>query len=276
MARLPATGVLLVSTDLHGNLRDYKRLIALYEHEEAPGNRPILLLTGDLVHGPHPEFNAPGMWPDYLGTAYVDESRALLTHFESFTRTARAFALMGNHDHAHVGGPVVAKFHDDEAAVFEAGLGADRDRLCAFMATYPLIAVAPCGAVFTHAAPYATADSLEAFEALDYAGYEGRSIQQMYSSDAVGALLWARCARPHQARRLLAATSLDGAPNAFVAFGHDVVREGYEVVGDEQICVSTSYGLDTPQKTYLRLDLSRRYDSVHDLRPGHELLSLYS
>jgi len=276
VAILPNFGVLLVSTDLHGNLRDYLRLIDLYEHEEAMGNQPILVLTGDLVHGPHPDLNMPGAWPHYLGTPYVDESRALLTHFEVFTRTARAIALMGNHDHAHVGGPVVAKFHDDEAAVFDAALGHDRSRLCRFMSTFPLVAVAPCGAVLTHGAPYATAESLDAFERLDYAGYEDYSIQQMYSSDVVGGLLWARSARPHQAQALLAATRLDGDPNAFVAFGHDVVHEGYEVLGDEQICVSTSYGLQDENKTYLRLDLSERYRSVRDLRPGHEILSLHS
>jgi hypothetical protein len=53
------------------------------------------------------------------------------------------------------------------------------------------------------------------------------------------------------------------------------VREGYETVGDEQICVSTSFGCDDVNKTYLRLDLSREYRSVHDLHEGKEILPLY-
>jgi hypothetical protein len=250
-------------------------MVALYGVEEAAGNRPVLALTGDLIHGPSPELNAPGAWPDFLGTAYVDQSASLLTHLEAYSRIARVFSLMGNHDHAHAGGPRVAKFHEDEAAVLNAALGHERARLCSFIASFPLIAIGGCGVVLTHGAPYATAADLDGFEALDYGGYEGHSIQSMYDTDVVGSLLWARSARPHQARRLLAATSTDGAPNAFVAFGHDVVREGYETLGDEQICFSTSYGLHDAHKTYLRLDLGRRYRSTRDLRPGHELRLLY-
>ena len=110
------------------------------------------------------------------------------------------------------------------------------------------------------------------FRRLCWAWHSERAVPLMVSGSA---LLWARSARPHQARRLLTATSTDGDPNAFVAFGHDVVREGYEIMGDEQLCFSTSYGLYDGHKTYLRLDLGRRYRSTCDLRPGHELLPLY-
>ena len=77
-------------------------------------------------------------------------------------------------------------------------------------------------------------------------------------------------------RSLLTATALDGRPNAFVAYGHDVVAEGYEITGEEQICVSTSFGLHDRDKVFLRLDLSRRhYASVNDLREGVEILPLH-
>ena len=60
-----------------------------------------------------------------------------------------------------------------------------------------------------------------------------------------------------------------------MAFGHDVVAEGYEKLGAEQICFSTSYGLDNARKVYLRLELSTRYHSVGDLREGIEIKKLY-
>ena len=46
-------------------------------------------------------------------------------------------------------------------------------------------------------------------------------------------------------------------------------------IGDEQICLSTSFGCERGNKYFLRLDLSRQYNSVHDLRIGRELVRLY-
>ena len=66
-----------------------------------------------------------------------------------------------------------------------------------------------------------------------------------------------------------------GEPRGFVTYGHDIVREGYECVDARQLCLSTSFGLHDHAKTYLRLELDRRYDDTGALRPGHELLPLY-
>ena len=276
-ARLPDEGTLLVCTDLQGNRRDYERMKALYRAEERAGNRPVLLFCGDMVHGPSPDLLEPGAWPEHLGTPYPDESREILLDFERFTREHRALSLMGNHEHAHVGGPRVPKFYPDEAAVLDRALGDERARAHAFLREWPLVAVARCGAVFTHGAPRATERTLDDFEALTYDGFTRSPLGLMHALGTVGALLWARAASPDQARALLTATALDGRPNGFVAYGHDVVTEGYEKTGSEQICVSTSFGLHDKDKVFLRLDLARRfYASVNDLREGEEILSLHS
>lgn len=275
VARLPERGALLFATDLQGNLGDYERLKAIYREEEAAGNEPVLLFAGDLVHGPCDDLSDPDAWPAHLGSFYEDRSADLILDFVEFASSARALSLLGNHEHAHIGGPVVSKFHDDEAAVLDDRLGQHRERIHAFMRSFPLVAVAPCGACFTHGAPRATESDLEAFERLDYSGYQRQCVQGMYEADTVGGLLWSRYAEPERARALLHATSLGEHPNGFVAFGHDVVREGFEKVGDEQICISTSFGCENRNKFYLRLDLGARYRSVHDLRIGRELLRLY-
>lgn len=270
VARLPDRGTLLVATDLQGNLQDYRRLKELHARE--PG--AILALTGDLVHGPSPELNEPGAWPSHLGTAYRDESKVLILDFMDYVAGgAAAFALIGNHEHAHVGGPVVAKFYGDEAAVLDRALGEDRRRVHDFFRSLPLIAVSSAGVVLTHGAPRGTQPSLEDFERLKYSGYERESIHDMYERDTVGALLWSRAASPEQARALLRVASPDG--RGFVAYGHDVVREGYEKVGEEQICFSTSYALLDRDKVYLRLDLSKKYSGTSDLSEGREILKLY-
>jgi hypothetical protein len=58
-------------------------------------------------------------------------------------------------------------------------------------------------------------------------------------------------------------------------YGHDVIPEGFEIIGDEQMVVSTSFGLFDSNKTYVSLDLGAKYRVVHDLRIGHEILPLY-
>lgn len=275
VARLPSAGVLIAATDLQGNLRDYRALKEVYEDEEEQGNEPFLLLCGDLVHGPGPGLADPRAWPEHLGTHYLDRSAELVIDFEEWSQDRRAIAIMGNHEHAHIGGPRVSKFHFDEAAVLDASLGTHKARIHDFMRSWPLIAVSAAGAVFTHGAPKLTEPDLEAFEKLRYDGFDEIGLNDMYSSGTVGALLWARGATPDDARALLAATTLDDEPAAFVGFGHDVVPEGYEKVGAEQICFSTSFGLFDPDKVYLRLDLSNRYESVNDLRDGVEIRPLY-
>jgi hypothetical protein len=271
-ARLPDRGTLLVATDLQGNLRDYERLKQIYWEEDALGNLPVLALCGDLVHGPSPDLNADGAWPDYLGTPYVDESVALIQDFERLTRYARAFSLLGNHEHAHVGGPVVAKFYHDEAKVLDDALGADRSRIHAFLETFPLVASGSCGIVLTHGAPRATERTLEDFERLRYRGPDSGSFG-ILSDSTVGALLWSRSATSEQARALLRVTT--GAGEGAVIYGHDIAVGGYDTAGREQMCVSSSFGVFDPCKTYLRIDLGKRYRSVQDLRPGHEILPLY-
>lgn len=274
-ARLPDEGVLLVCTDLQGNLADYEAMKQLYLEEDRAGNRPVLAFCGDLVHGPSPAFLAMGRWPAWLGSPYPDGSPELLRDFERFTRVARAFSLMGNHEHAHVGGPRVGRFHPDEAAALERELGPDTNRMRDFMRSFPLIAVGRCGVVLSHAAPLRSERDLAAFEALRFDGYESVPLYRMADQGTVGALLWARSCSPAQASALLKATSIDGDPSAFVVHGHEVVPEGYERTEPTHICVSTSYAVPAQCKAYLRLDLSRRYQSVNDLREGEEIRWLY-
>jgi hypothetical protein len=72
------------------------------------------------------------------------------------------------------------------------------------------------------------------------------------------------------ARRFLRA-----AGGTIAIYGHDVIPEGFERIGAEQMVVSTSFGVFDHNKVYLDLDLSRRYTSVQELREGSEILPLY-
>ena len=266
--RLPARGRLLVSTDLQGNLGDFR---ALERHFRAAPAGTVLVITGDLVHGPDEATLSD--WPAALGTPYRDESFALVEAFLELEaeHPGCVHCLMGNHDHAHVGGPVTAKFHEDAAAALEATLDAAQvARLKETLRAFPLVAVAPCGVVLLHAAPSADLSGPEDLEQLAIEGYRELSFVDFLDVPVMGPLLWSRMATDAEAERFVRALGAEVA-----VFGHDIVREGWAKDGPRQLCLSTSFGLLDAHKTYLELDLAGRYQSTDDFRVGTELKPLY-
>ncbi|WP_224363227.1 metallophosphoesterase [Hyalangium versicolor] len=268
LLRLPASGRLLVATDIQGNLRDFRRMLELFE--ESPSDN-VLVFTGDLIHGPDEETER--QWPDYLGTPYKDESPEVVRQFlEARDRyPGRVHCLLGNHEHAHVGGPRTAKFHMDEAQVLEERMGpGPTAALRTLVNQLPVIAVAPNGAVLLHAAPAARLSGPKDLENIKLEGYAYMGIDEFFHVPVLGATLWSRMASAEQARAFLSALG-----GSIAIYGHDVVREGYERVGDEQLCVSTSFALLDKDKVYVELDLAHTYSTVHELRDGVELKKLY-
>ena len=252
-------------------MRDYRCMVDIFEqallryHGDAH-----LIFTGDLIHGPHIE---PEDWPDFLGEYYRDASGEVMM---SYARLAaqypgRVHALLGNHEHGHIGGPHTAKFAADEVALLEQILGPSATaRMRSIIQTFALAGITRCGAVFTHGAPAAQIDSLAELEAADLSGAHYASPLDVLDTPIVGKILWARSASDAEARRFLRAT------NGTVAiYGHDVIPEGFETIGETQMVVSTSFGVFDSNKVYLSLDLGAKYRSVNDLRVGHEILPLY-
>jgi Calcineurin-like phosphoesterase len=269
--RLPDHGRLLVCTDLQGCMRDYRRMVELFEQARRDHRGDAyLLFTGDLIHGPHID---PEDWPDFLGEYYRDASGEVMNAYAALAAKypGHVHALLGNHEHGHVGGPHTAKFAADEVALLEQILGpTGTARMKAIIHTFALVAIAPCGAVFTHGAPAAQIDSVADLERVDLSGAGLSSPLEVLDTPILGRILWARSATEAEARRFLRATG-----STLSIYGHDVIPEGFECVGDEQIIVSTSFGLSDSNKVYVSLDLSTRYRGVRDLRVGQELLPLY-
>lgn len=269
--RLPDHGRLLVCTDLQGNLRDFHRMVDLFhELRETTRGDAHLLFTGDLVHGPHIPRE---QWPDFLGEYYVDESPAVVDGFVALRARFPGFvhAILGNHEHGHIGGPHTAKFASDEVALLEERLGrAGSRKLQDAFKTFHLVGIAPCGVVFTHGAPAAELDSVADVEQADLSGAGWESPLDIFQEPVIGPILWARSASRDAARRFVHALG-----GRIAIFGHDVIPEGYECIGDEQMIVSTSFGVADAWKVYLDLDLGAQYHSVKELREGHEILPLY-
>jgi hypothetical protein len=252
---LPGRGTLLAATDLHGNLPDFQALARRFlDLAEAAADPPHLLLCGDLVHGPA---LARDDWPEHLGDFYADASADLLDEARRLQQRfpGRVHYLLGNHEHAHLGGPRLSKFHPDEARHLEesygtARFGAVRD----WMAGWPLAAVAPAaGIAFTHAAPHAVIASAADLDAAPLTGHEHVPLHEMAGSGVAGALLWARTTTAARAAAFLRALH----PGCRVAvFGHDVIREGHLIEHEPLLCVSTSFGCHDGDKVYLEWDLA--------------------
>ncbi len=269
--RLPDHGRLIVCTDLQGCMRDYRRIVEIF-HEalDAGDGDAHLIFTGDLIHGPH---LSPDDWPDFLGEYYRDASGDVLEAYADLAarNPGHIHALVGNHEHGHIGGPHTAKFAADEVQLLEDLLGPKRtNRLKEIISTFALAAVAPCGTVFTHGAPAATIDSIKDVEGCNLQAFTGGSPLDILDTPVLGPILWARSADPAVARRFVKAMG-----GTISIYGHDVIPEGFEMIGDEQMVVSTSFGVFDSNKVYLSLDLEARYKSVRDLKIGYEILPLY-
>jgi hypothetical protein len=269
-------GILLVATDMHGNLRDFERLHELFLDALAAHEDPLLLLTGDFFHGPE---IARQDWPDHLGTYYWDESEKLLDSLLLLHHAFpdRVLGLLGNHDHGHIGGPHTSKFHRDEVLHFEQKLGPERTKLLrSFLGGLPLICSTTSGVAFTHAAPPGRTTTLPEIQTVSL-DVDTDDLEEMSSRlEMLGDLLWRRCATDMEARRFLRMLGEEVGTYWVHVYGHDVVDEGYEIIGNEQLCLSSSFGMHDDRKMYLRLDLQHSYRSAGDFREGYEILPLYS
>jgi hypothetical protein len=252
-------------------MRDYLAIVERFHalNDQTDGEAH-LLFTGDLVHGPHIDEE---QWPEFLGEYYRDQSADLMRAFVELRRDfpGQIHALLGNHEHGHIGGPHTAKFALDEVALLETMMGEEGAAwLRSVLADLPLVAIAPCGAVFTHGAPAASIKGPDDIESAALDSTEWGSPLDILDVPVVGPILWARSAEEDAARRFAAALG-----GHFTIYGHDVIPTGFERIGDEQMVVSTSFGVFDHSKVYLELDLTRKYRSVRDLEVGREILPLY-
>jgi len=273
VVHLPERGKLLVATDFQGNVGDFDRMASIFERAHgAERDGAVLVITGDLVHGPE---LLESEWPDYLGSYYKGDSKTLLVHARALADKypGRVHYLLGNHEHAHVGGPVVSKFFPDEASRLEELLGETGTQSArAWIRTWPFVAVAPKARVLMlHAAPHTKIDSADDLERLRLDASSDFSFEDMASRSTLGALLWARTASTERARAFLQAID----PNARVAiYGHDVARAGFAIQREPMLCISTSFGCYDGDKLYLEWDLTDPAENAHDvatrgLRPLH-------
>ncbi|MEI8255031.1 MAG: metallophosphoesterase [Deltaproteobacteria bacterium] len=258
-----------MSTDLHGNGGDFAALRRRFEQmAQGPGSAYWVQL-GDLVHAPSERaaLYDPALYDPR------DDSMAIVDGFLDLERShpGHVHVVLGNHDHAHIGGPRTRKFHDDEAAWLEAALDDGAPARLRGLFTRALLAVAaPCGVLLAHGSPAAEFDALEDLDAIDPTDAQPsprsrvilRSLLTSYGQPGeVTAALLARISRPGLALHL-------------VVHGHDRDESGWFVEGGNQVC-PVIFGAPRHEKRCLVLDLAARYVTPEDLRDGVEIVRVH-
>lgn len=267
---------LLVCTDLHGNLEDFRQIVKCFIELQTKEPSAFLLFSGDLIHGPSPTDEA--QWPASFGEFYIDKSVQVVEEFMELQEKfpGQVACLLGNHEHSHIGGPHTPKFWDDETSHFEKQAGADKvDIFKKLFCSFPLVATTSCGVAICHAAPNVEIENAAQIETVEYAGYENCSLSMVYSASVLLCLLWSRVCPSKVARKFLDILSQGRDGLDIAVFGHDIVREGFIRIGDEQLQLSTSFAVEKNKKHLLELDLASRYRSASDFREGIELRKLY-
>lgn len=267
---LPSVGRALVSADLHGNGADYRSLRDQFLDRRAEGEDLHWVILGDLVHGP--DERARREQPELYD--FDDESFAIVEDVARLIadHSDRIHLLLGNHDHAHIGGPPVAKFYPNESAHLESTLKRAQVRLLReLFDSALLLVVAPCGVVMSHGAPSDRLTSLEPLEKLSYDWKMCTRSQRLL----LESFLTSYGQMDIVARRFLERLGAClGWELGVIVHGHDRDINGVYTEGDHQIC-PVLFGAYDHEKRYLELDLSDHYWSVDDLQDGVEILRLH-
>lgn len=258
-----------MSADLHGNLEDFERLRGLFLAALAKDPDTHWAVLGDSVHGPDAAARAER--PDLYD--FPDRSADVVAGLVELEARCpdRLHYLLGNHDHAHLGGPRTARFHADEAAALEAGLAPEAvEALRSFFGQALLGLLAPCGALLAHGSPD---DALEALEDLDAVSFVPEE-NEAYCAHLLDTFLRSYGQPGEVTARLLRTVSRSGAEARFVLHGHDRDEAGWFTEGGNQGC-PVLFGASREAKRVVWLELGARYPSLEALEEGRELRRLY-
>lgn len=257
---LTGTAPILVQTDVHGNLEDFQRVRHIWQNlsDRHPGARWVIL--GDLVHGP--DERARQRFPELYD--FPDQSFQIVAEVAALIQQypERVFFVMGNHEHAHVGGPTTSKFHPDEAEYLQSRLDDEQHEfLVDFIEESLLMVTTCCGVTLTHGCPglelHTPAElddiPLREDDCNDRQREILRHFLRTYGQPGGGAT-----------RFLNSINDKLDHPQQVNLHGHDSAREGYFTEGGNQVCPCI-FGATRDQKRYTVLDPTRRYTSAGEV-----------
>ncbi len=253
LLELPDSGRLLVSTDLHGNLEDFEALRAIWEADRTAH----WLILGDIVHGPSEQ--AAARKPEFHG--YQDQSAALVAEVARLVvEYPNVNALLGNHDWAHIGGPMTRKFWTNEPAHLESTMDTESvEAMREFFHSLYLWAWAPNGVFFSHGAAAVAPEDLTLLENLRF------DSRQLADRAVMNSAMCSYGQDDETMRGFLDIMGgLVGVPLNVLVHGHDRDEDGWYTEGPHQAC-PVIFGALHDRKAYLELDLDGEYSEAEAL-----------
>ncbi len=204
------------------------------------GDDCVWIGVGDWVHGPSDTRRDLYDYPD-RSAEILRELFALMD-----AHPGRVLSLLGNHEHAHIGGVRTSKFHDDEAAFLESKLdGQFIAEIKRRFRSWPMMALFPAlGVVVTHGA--LGGGGPDDIARIRYDGQNDPRAHEVL-----------RAAMTHYGYtdgddlKLLATL---GAPYSVIVHGHDRDENGWSPSGERALLLCSSFGARHERKAYLWLE----------------------
>lgn len=239
--KLPASGILLVITDLHGNYKDFKKYENIWNQFLDNGNHVIL--TGDVIHA----YNSS-----------IDYSVDILESLMEYCEYDQFHLLLGNHEWCHIVEKSVYKGIKNQNEDFEELLKLKfgyrwvehLDMYVDFFKTLPFAAKTSNGVLISHSGPTIHSTYLGDLENISENGYD---------NDMLHDLLWKRDYEFYEADLDL---FLESNKCKYHVVGHTPV-DGYQVNYGRQLVLSSSLGC--VRKAYLELDLEKEIKNIDQL-----------
>lgn len=243
MIKLPRQGLALVAGDLHGNMRDFHKIMGIWEDQLTKENH--LILTGDLIH-------AMGHRSD-KSLEILEEIMGYCKKFENF------HLLLGNHEWATItklrlykgGVNQTQNFNELLKRKFGEEWEEKLKKYINFFKKLPL-AVKTVNKVFiSHAGPPKNINSLNEMMNITINGYSNNL--PLYE------LLWHRHG---DYRKKDVDQFLENIGCRAMIVGHTPV-DGYKLIGN-QLIISSSYSRG--KKAYVELDLQKEIHGGRDIK----------
>ncbi|AXV39171.1 metallophosphoesterase [Methanobacterium sp. BAmetb5] len=242
--KLPRRGLAVLASDLHGNLKDFHKLLQIWKN--IPVKDKYLIFTGDFIHA--------------MGTKEADKSLELLEEIHLDCKKYPGFhLLLGNHEWATITGNPVYKGGVNQSLIFEKLLKdkygsqwkVKLDEYTSFFKKLPVAVKTSNGVFISHSGPPENVRSLQQIMNITRRGYSAN--QSLFE------LLWRRY--PEYSKQDVD-QFLEAVGCQAMMVGHTPV-DGYKLYGN-QLIISSSY--TKGRKVYVELDLEKKIKNGGDLK----------